>query len=225
MSNPDYIAEKGSSRQRSRFVYLLHFVIMISPQKNAKCSWRCSPPLVPSARRSTWTCWWVAERLMNWSCQSCELIFGHPGKYITSKERCSWYWSCWFAGGARGRICHRICERTNSFSRYQFCAEEEGFGSFYDNLLSNSRRYVSLFAEAADELMPRRASDLMDEDDTFDILLQQVKTLGSLSSRHISKHLLHREKMLRQILMMRMVLIKDCPTYCGAVSEFIWSPA
>ena len=78
------------------------------------------------------------------------------------------------------------CERTNSFSRYQFCAEEEGFGSFYDNLLSNSRRYVSLFAEAADELMPRRASDLMDEDDTFDILLQQVKTLGSLSSRHIS---------------------------------------
>mmetsp|Transcript_13710 Transcript_13710/g.54198 ORF Transcript_13710/g.54198 Transcript_13710/m.54198 type:complete len:268 (-) Transcript_13710:2125-2928(-) len=55
----------------------------------------------------------------------------------------------------------------------EFCAEEEGFGSFYDNLLSNSRRYVSLFAEAADELMPRRASDLMDEDDTFDILLQQ----------------------------------------------------
>ena len=78
------------------------------------------------------------------------------------------------------------CERTNSFSRYQFCAEEEGFGSFYDNLLSNSRRYVSLFAEAADELMPRSTSDLMDEDDTFDILLQQVKTLGSLSSRHIS---------------------------------------
>ena len=78
------------------------------------------------------------------------------------------------------------CERTNSFSRYQFCSEEEGFGSFYDNLLSNSRRYVSLFAEAADELMPRRASDLMDEDDTFDILLQQVKSLGSLSSRHIS---------------------------------------
>ena len=113
------------------------------------------------------------------------------------------------------------CERTNSCSRYQFCAEEEGFGSFYDNLLSNSRRYVSLFAEAADELMPRRASDLMDEDDTFDILLQQVKTLGSLSSRHISKHLLHREKMLRQILMMCMVLIKDCPTYCGAVSEYI----
>jgi DNA replicative helicase MCM subunit Mcm2 (Cdc46/Mcm family) len=63
------------------------------------------------------------------------------------------------------------------FSRHQFCAEEEAFGSFYDDVLSNTRRYVSFFAEAADELMPRRTSDIMDEDDTFDVLLRQVCTV------------------------------------------------
>mmetsp|Transcript_9292 Transcript_9292/g.42310 ORF Transcript_9292/g.42310 Transcript_9292/m.42310 type:complete len:690 (+) Transcript_9292:125-2194(+) len=60
---------------------------------------------------------------------------------------------------------------------HEFCAEEEAFGSFYDDVLSNTRRYVSFFAEAADELMPRRTSDIMDEDDTFDVLLRQRENI------------------------------------------------
>ena len=38
---------------------------------------------------------------------------------------------------------------------------------------SNTRRYMTLFAEAADEVMPV-ATELHEEDDVFDVLMRQV---------------------------------------------------
>eukprot|EP00982_Pelagococcus_subviridis_P011248 31072-Pelagococcus_subviridis.AAC.10 len=56
----------------------------------------------------------------------------------------------------------------------EFCAKEEGFQDFYTRVQSNARRYLALFAEAADKLLPESSSSSsFSEADSFQILLQQ----------------------------------------------------
>ena len=56
----------------------------------------------------------------------------------------------------------------------QFCAEQERFRDFVSDIQSNARRYTSLFAEAADELMPESSVNITDED-SFDVLMRQAR--------------------------------------------------
>ena len=44
------------------------------------------------------------------------------------------------------------------------------------DIQSNARRYISLFAEAADELMPESTLSVAEED-SFDVLMRQVRLL------------------------------------------------
>jgi hypothetical protein len=57
---------------------------------------------------------------------------------------------------------------------YQFCLTIEGYENFPEIVQSNARRYASIFAEAADDIMPRRIFGVSDEDDSFDVLMRQV---------------------------------------------------
>jgi len=108
-----------------------------------------------------------------WREEVCE----HAGGYITTARSHAARYHAYFVGQEQ-----ISCRKSDSLDislddLHEFCAEEEAFGSFYDDVLSNTRRYVSFFAEAADELMPRRTSDIMDEDDTFDVLLRQRENI------------------------------------------------
>ena len=47
-------------------------------------------------------------------------------------------------------------------------------GDLANAVRGNTRRYMALFAEAADELMPV-ATELHEEDDVFDVLMRQVR--------------------------------------------------
>ena len=56
----------------------------------------------------------------------------------------------------------------------QFCSHNAHLKEFPLNIQSNARRYASLFAEAAEELLPERTHRV--EQDSFGVLLQQVST-------------------------------------------------
>jgi hypothetical protein len=56
----------------------------------------------------------------------------------------------------------------------QFCAKEEKFRDFVSDVQSNARRYISLFAEAADDLMPESTLSVAEED-SFDVLMRQAR--------------------------------------------------
>lgn len=62
----------------------------------------------------------------------------------------------------------------NRTSSFQFCSDKDKLHTFVSDIQSNTRRYISLFAEAADDLMPAR-SYVAVEEDSFDILMRQVR--------------------------------------------------
>ena len=51
---------------------------------------------------------------------------------------------------------------------YQFCLTIEGYENFPEIVQSNARRYASIFAEAADDIMPEEYLEFSDEDDSFE---------------------------------------------------------
>jgi hypothetical protein len=54
----------------------------------------------------------------------------------------------------------------------EHCSSDAALSSFTQDVCSNSRRYISLFAESADELMPERSYGVVEED-SFDVLTRQ----------------------------------------------------
>ena len=46
----------------------------------------------------------------------------------------------------------------------EHCSSDAALSSFTQDVQSNSRRYISLFAESADELMPERSYGVVEED-------------------------------------------------------------
>ena len=56
----------------------------------------------------------------------------------------------------------------------EFCSKEDKLNDFVTQVRSNTRRYVSLFADAADDLIPERSVCTFDED-SFDVLMRQVR--------------------------------------------------
>jgi len=62
----------------------------------------------------------------------------------------------------------------------EFCSSKEGYENFPKSVQSNARRYASIFAEAADDIMPSsRIFGVSDEDDSFDVLMRQREEIGS----------------------------------------------
>ncbi len=57
-----------------------------------------------------------------------------------------------------------------------FCSKEDKLNDFVTQVRSNTRRYVSLFADAADDLIPERSVGTFDED-SFDVLMRQVSPI------------------------------------------------
>lgn len=57
-----------------------------------------------------------------------------------------------------------------------FCSKEDKLNDFVTQVRSNTRRYVSLFADAADDLIPERSVCTFDED-SFDVLMRQVSPI------------------------------------------------
>jgi hypothetical protein len=56
----------------------------------------------------------------------------------------------------------------------QFCSTEERFRDFVSDIQSNARRYISIFSEAADDLMPESTFSVAEED-SFDVLMRQAR--------------------------------------------------
>jgi len=54
----------------------------------------------------------------------------------------------------------------------EFCSTEERFRDFVSDIQSNARRYISIFSEAADDLMPESTFSVAEED-SFDVLMRQ----------------------------------------------------
>ena len=54
----------------------------------------------------------------------------------------------------------------------EHCSSDAALSSFTQDVQSNSRRYISLFAETADDLMPERSYGVVEED-SFDVLTRQ----------------------------------------------------
>mmetsp|Transcript_29073 Transcript_29073/g.71824 ORF Transcript_29073/g.71824 Transcript_29073/m.71824 type:complete len:727 (-) Transcript_29073:303-2483(-) len=63
----------------------------------------------------------------------------------------------------------------------EFCVKEEKFRDFVSDVQSNARRYISLFAEAADDVMPE-STFAASEEDSFDVLMRQREQAEALNT-------------------------------------------
>ena len=81
-------------------------------------------------------------------------------------------------GGARWeKRCHEawaIFLKSPPLFSLQFCSTEERFRDFVSDIQSNARRYISIFSEAADDLMPESTFSVAEED-SFDVLMRQAR--------------------------------------------------
>ena len=127
MSNPDYIAEKVRAGSVRDLCICSVFVIMISARK-------CKVFL----KTFTTTCTVGEKKYINLlvSCRTTHDLklsklrahFWSSRKIYRVEKWCPW-WSCWFAGGARGRICHRKLWTNKLIFSLPVLCRGEGFGS------------------------------------------------------------------------------------------------
>jgi DNA replication licensing factor MCM7 len=106
--------------------------------------------------------------------------------YRSDKERCVFFLKTYSCGRESGRrkyenmlldISNRKREslEIDIADLEEFCSSKEGYENFPKSVQSNARRYASIFAEAADDIMPSsRIFGVSDEDDSFDVLMRQV---------------------------------------------------
>mmetsp|Transcript_12954 Transcript_12954/g.55822 ORF Transcript_12954/g.55822 Transcript_12954/m.55822 type:complete len:221 (-) Transcript_12954:6405-7067(-) len=109
--------------------------------------------------------------------------------YKSDKERCIFFLKTYSCGDESGRrkyedmlvdISNRKREslEIDLADLEEFCLTIEGYENFPEIVQSNARRYASIFAEAADDIMPRRIFGVSDEDDSFDVLMRQRDQIG-----------------------------------------------
>mmetsp|Transcript_12374 Transcript_12374/g.52031 ORF Transcript_12374/g.52031 Transcript_12374/m.52031 type:complete len:219 (+) Transcript_12374:273-929(+) len=109
--------------------------------------------------------------------------------YKSDKERCIFFLKTYSCGAESGRrkyedmlvdISNRKREslEIDLADLEEFCLTIEGYENFPEIVQSNARRYASIFAEAADDIMPRRIFGISDEDDSFDVLMRQRDQIG-----------------------------------------------
>uniref|UniRef100_A0A7S0NHS0 DNA replication licensing factor MCM7 n=3 Tax=Micromonas pusilla TaxID=38833 RepID=A0A7S0NHS0_MICPS len=108
---------------------------------------------------------------------------------VPESERCIFFLKTYSCGAESGRrkyedmlvdISNRKREslEIDLADLEEFCLTIEGYENFPEIVQSNARRYASIFAEAADDIMPRRIFGISDEDDSFDVLMRQRDQIG-----------------------------------------------
>lgn len=89
----------------------------------------------------------------------------------------------------------RVLNQSEYDHSYTFYQHEKTLGELVSRIIGNTRRYVNLFSEVVDKIMPQPTKDISDTDEVIDVIIHQRRERNAQmdgSEMPFPEHLLRR---------------------------------